>query len=178
MTLFLAPHPASPPRAVRSVNVNVSLIQGRLHLLYVVEGDPERVKLPACQKPYRAEGLWRTTCFELFLRDEGTAYREFNFSPSSQWAAYGFSDYRVDRESLALKEPPKSVLCPPEQFGLMLSASLLAEITPNTRFGTTAVIEETDGTISYWAATHSSPDKPDFHDPSCITLELPAATAS
>lgn len=42
------------------------------------------------------------------------------------------------------------------------------------KIGLSAVIEETDGTKSYWALAH--PDgPPDFHDPACFVLELPAA---
>ncbi|QLQ12045.1 MAG: hypothetical protein HZY74_00360 [Brevundimonas sp.] len=40
------------------------------------------------------------------------------------------------------------------------------------RIGLTAVIEDTDGTISYWALAHPS-DKPDFHHPDSFVLELP-----
>jgi hypothetical protein len=34
-----------------------------------------------------------------------------------------------------------------------------------------AVIEATDGTLSYWALAHPS-DKPDFHHPDSFVLEL------
>lgn len=176
MDLFLEPHPATPPRAVDFVNVQVRLQKGGLQLLYVVEGDPMRVKLPAPQKPSRAEGLWQTTCFELFVRDEGAAYREFNFSPSSQWAAYRFQEYRGEREPIALNEPPISQLLAPEPFGVMLLASIAVEFEPSARFGPTAIIEETDGTTSFWALAHPPGDKPDFHDPACFALKLPAAT--
>jgi hypothetical protein len=36
-----------------------------------------------------------------------------------------------------------------------------------------AVIEEIDGTKSYWALAHP-PGKPDFHHPDCFALTLPA----
>jgi hypothetical protein len=38
--------------------------------------------------------------------------------------------------------------------------------------GLTAVLEQTDGTKSYWALAHP-PGKPDFHDPACFALEFP-----
>ena len=44
--------------------------------------------------------------------------------------------------------------------------------------GLCAVIEEKDGTKSYWALAHPPGDKPDFHDPACFALELPAATGA
>ena len=36
-----------------------------------------------------------------------------------------------------------------------------------------AVIEETDGTKSYWALRHP-PGPPDFHHPDCFALRIPA----
>lgn len=177
MDLFLAPHPAMPPSAGRFVNVQVRRLPAGLQLLYVVEGDPALLRLPRPQKPYRADGLWQTTCFELFLSGEGGAYREFNFSPSGQWAAYRFQEYRGEREALSLEEPAISCLLEPEPFGIMLLATIVIELEPNTRFGATAVIEEVDGTKSYWAPAHP-PGAPDFHHPDCFALELPAAPAA
>ena len=40
--------------------------------------------------------------------------------------------------------------------------------------GLSAVIEEADGNVSYWALAHP-PGKPDFHHSDCLALELPAA---
>lgn len=40
------------------------------------------------------------------------------------------------------------------------------------QIGLSAVIEEMDGTKSYWALAHPA-GKPDFHHPDCFTLELP-----
>ena len=37
----------------------------------------------------------------------------------------------------------------------------------------TAVIEERDGTKSYWSLAHPE-GAPDFHHPDCFTLHLPA----
>jgi hypothetical protein len=55
------------------------------------------------------------------------------------------------------------------------SAALAARLTLPSgarRLGLSAVIEATDGTISYWALAHPS-DKPDFHHPDSFVLELP-----
>ena len=43
------------------------------------------------------------------------------------------------------------------------------------RAGVSAVIEETDGTKSYWALAHP-PGPPDFHHPDCFLLELSPAS--
>jgi hypothetical protein len=34
------------------------------------------------------------------------------------------------------------------------------------------VLEEKDGTKSYWALAHPNPDKPDFHLADCLTAKL------
>ena len=174
MDVYLVPHPATPPGAVKFVNVQVRREPRGLQLLYVVEGDPTRLLLPPPQKPYRAEGLWQTTCFELFVRGAGGTYREFNFSPSSQWAAYDFREYRAGREALAMEAPPAAKLLAPEPFCIFLLASVAIEFEPSARFGLSAVIEETDGTKSYWALAHP-PGAPDFHHETCFALQLPAA---
>jgi hypothetical protein len=42
----------------------------------------------------------------------------------------------------------------------------------NFEVAISAVIEELDGTKSYWALTHP-PGKPDFHHPTCFAATLP-----
>jgi hypothetical protein len=174
--LSLSAHPDMPSGAVRFIGVQLQHKQRGLHLHYVVEGDAERIVLPPPQKPYRADELWQTTCFEFFVHDSGDAYREFNFSPSSQWAAYAFTGYRAGREALALNEPP-TVRSWPESNGLLMSVSLPVDIPPGARIGLCAVIEETDGTKSYWALAHP-PGPPDFHHPDSFAIELAAAYPS
>ena len=38
--------------------------------------------------------------------------------------------------------------------------------------GLSAVLEESDGTKSYWALAHCDPEKPDFHLADCFTAKL------
>lgn len=118
----------------------------------------------------RADELWKTTCFELFLGDQSPAYFEFNFSPSGQWAAYGFGSYRgvAMQPELAL-HPQVRVAQGPEIF--VLTAFLASDdIRGATRLGVSAVVEEQDSRKSYWALSH--PDgKPDFHDPTCFAAK-------
>lgn len=157
------------------MTVQIVRDRGGLQLLYVVEGDPARLVLPPPQEPYRADGLWQTTCFELFLHDEGEGYREFNFSPSGQWAAYRFRGYREGKEPLGLDSPPV-IGSSPKPFGLLLSVSIRVEIQAKARLGLSAIIEETGGRKSYWALAHPGGD-PDFHHRDCFALELPPAAS-
>ncbi len=53
-----------------------------------------------------------------------------------------------------------------------------AEISPTTcTLGLSAVIQEVDGTKSYWALAHA-PGPPDFHNPDCFIATLPAPSES
>ena len=171
MDLKLIPHPDSRPAAVRFVTVQLFPETRGLRLTYIVEADPPHLVLPAPQKPYRADDLWQTTCFELFVRAEGETYQEFNFSPSSQWAAYSFEAYRRGREPLPLDEPPV-VRCWEEPFGLLTSVWAPVELEAGARLGCSAIIEEPDGPRSYWAVAHPA-GEPDFHHPDCFQVELP-----
>jgi hypothetical protein len=54
-----------------------------------------------------------------------------------------------------------------------LGASIAVPADSNWQLGLSAVLEETDGTKSYWALTHPNPEKPDFHHPGCFVARLP-----
>ncbi len=131
------------------------------------------MRLPPMSPVARTDGLWQKTCLELFIAGEGSAYREFNFAPSGQWAAYSFAARREGMAPLAMPEPPSTGL---EQEGrtTMLSVRLPGVGIGALSLSLAAVIEETDGTKSYWALHHGS-DAPDFHDPDCFVCELPPA---
>lgn len=122
------------------------------------------------------DGLWKTTCFELFLGDDAsTAYTEFNFSPDGQWACYHFARYRSDFDPDHL--PPIAMVVTREasQYGLQIEPSIFP--MEGTKVALSAVIEETDGTKSYWALAHPS-GKPDFHHPDCFALTLGAPSTA
>jgi hypothetical protein len=42
----------------------------------------------------------------------------------------------------------------------------------------TSVLQQLDGTKSYWALAHPPDGPPDFHHPACFVLELPPPSAS
>src|ERR1700739_2784793 len=90
-------HPGSGFAIVRQVKVEVTQPRaGGLVLRYVVSGKLDELALPVATAPARADELWRHTCFEAFIQPSpGKAYYEFNFAPSTQWAAYRFDNYRA-----------------------------------------------------------------------------------
>lgn len=172
MAVKLIPHPANPPRSIETIAVEADLRHGVSVLSWRVVGDPPLMGSRA--EPLRTEGLWQTTCFELFVKPAGgEAYYEFNFAPSTAWAAYRLEGYRAGMADLPLPVP----VIEPLADGVRVEVDLTGLPPGAWYFGLTAVIEEADGTKSYWALAHP-PEKPDFHDPACFALELPAANAA
>ena len=208
--LPLVPHPDAPPAAIGSVTCLISWQSAGLWCFdYLVGEPPEALRMPAAVPPARTHGLWERTCFELFLRQaDSDSYYEFNFSPSGEWAAFGFDSYRSGMAEIAVATP-LIISTDRQQFELAMgrhltdlgmdpeSASSLAAMKngpsaapaqtyalsaclEDPAFGASgpwvaaisAVIEEADGTKSYWALAHP-PGEPDFHHPDCFVLDLP-----
>ena len=149
---------------------------GTLHLHYRLEAEVEHLRLPApLAGAGRADELWRHTCVEVFVAGRGShEYREFNFSPSGEWAAYAFTAYRAGMTVLEL--PCGPTLCWQRTAAqLELSATLPAEALPadaaGLRLALSAVIEEQSGTISHWALKHVA-RQADFHHPESFALEI------
>jgi hypothetical protein len=177
MRLALKLHPDSTSSAANSVEVEVARARdGAFALSYVVTGKISGLRLPPVVASTRADELWRHTCFEAFLSiPPDTGYYEFNFSPSTQWAAYRFSGYRsgmqvaseIDERNIETSSSPRS-------FTLRTALDLDRANVPRStrwRLGLSAVIEETNGNKSYWALAHA-PGKPDFHCADCFTYEF------
>jgi hypothetical protein len=129
--------------------------------------------LPAPAAAERRDGLWETTCFELFVRALPDAdYLEFNFSPSRAWAAYAFRSHRKGRRDFQIAAPAIDFWSDVTGCSLRVDLDLFAPWAFDSLIGLSAVIEEADGTRSYWALAHP-PGEPDFHHPDCFALELP-----
>lgn len=167
----LTPHPASPASKVKAVTFRfIRLHEGKAMLRFRVD-DASGLILPEFKGRGRADELWQATCFELFLRGEGTGYREFNFSPSGQWAAY---DFAGEREGMTEYEPIITPEITVEQGPSILVGSATfdaKELAGFTHAGISAVIEEEGSIKSYWALAHPS-EKPDFHHPACFAAAL------
>jgi hypothetical protein len=175
-------HPDTVCAAVTQIEVDVARPRaGSLILTYAVTGKIGELAMPPIADPVRTDELWQHTCFEAFLRGSvGAGYFEFNFAPSTQWAAYRFSNYRTGKcVATEISTPLIAVEGGPERY--LLRASLeLDQLEPRStskggdgmwRLGLSAIIEETSGHRSYWALAHP-PGKPDFHHPDCFALEV------
>lgn len=173
MRLALKLHPDSRCDAVTAIAVEVVRpCAGALQLSYEAIGAIDGLSLPGIAAPARAEELWRHTCFEAFIRPAtGDAYFEFNFAPSTQWAAYRFDGYRSGMHDAAVGEPRIEVRSLPERFRLQGALELGALPRGPWKLGISAVIEEARGRLSYWALKHP-PGRPDFHHADCFTCEI------
>lgn len=175
----LSPHPVLPHPLIEIAVHAARTPEGTLVLRYVATGDIGRIKIAdPVSYASRHDDLWQTTCFEAFVRPTTSPdYIEFNFAPSTAWAAYRFSSYR-EREN-PFPFPPPHFDVDIEQARLIVTVALdtteTTTLLPDATWilGLSAVIEETDGTKSYWALAHP-PGKPDFHNADCFTARLAA----
>jgi hypothetical protein len=171
-------HPDTPAVAVRGLTVEVDLsFDDGFVLRFVIDGEVDHIVLPAGDGQLviadgATDGLWQSTCFEAFLTEEGTPdYTEFNYTPDGRWACYQFDDYR------SLLGPDE--LAPWDMAAERSDARYALRVEPGifpdrgSKLALSAVIEELDGTKSYWALCHP-PGKPDFHHPDCFRLTLGA----
>ncbi|MFN3593788.1 MAG: DOMON-like domain-containing protein [Thiobacillaceae bacterium] len=167
----LAPHPTTPAAWVESLTVRLARRAGALEIEFRLLGDLTRLSLPTGATG-RRDGLWQHTCCEVFIGSATTpAYREWNLAPSGAWQAYDFTAYRTGRRPAEVEPPGISLDRSP--LGLTLTARLpLAETQyADIRLGVCAVLEDSDGAHSFWAASHPG-KQPDFHHPASFTLTL------
>ena len=161
-------HTRTASSVIESVTVNFEVIpEGGLLVQYQIYGQLALLRIPDPQPAISCNGLSEHTCFEVFVAVEGdSGYHEFNFSPSGQWAAYAFSDYRSPDE-WTFNQKPYSRVTRTEKH-LFLEATIPdVDLPPNVagnplHLGLSAVLEATNGSRSYWALHHPS-DRPDFH---------------
>jgi hypothetical protein len=178
MRYTLKRHSDSPCAAVTYVDVDVARPRtGSLMLTYIVAGKIGDLLMPAAAAPARTSELWRRTCFEAFVRTAtGDGYYEFNFAPSTQWAAYRFDGHREGMRTAAeIGAPRIAVESTGDRYTLQAALELNEFSSVSSwRLGLSAVIEETNGRKSYWALAHP-PGAPDFHHSDCFAGELSPA---
>jgi hypothetical protein len=176
--LNLKPHPSSAPAAITELSVAITRPSPvQLELDYRLVGELSLLRLPEPRPPVRSDGLWRHSCFEAFIGHvPASHYWEYNFSPSGAWAAYHFTAYREGMAPLMKGSPPvtgsfigRGVF----EFSVLLDLAWLARAPDSVglRLGISAVVEDRDRALSYWALEHPS-EKPDFHHPGGLVVAL------
>ena len=171
-------HPETYSQVVHGIEAGVDWTDAEaLAFHYVLKGDTSHLRIPSSRPPRRADGLWQHTCFEAFVTVKGKPeYCEFNFSPSGEWAAYRFRRYRdgapLEDAALAPKIAARNA-----DDHLDVHATIHLHCLPmilhnsSLRLGLSAVIEEKNGRLCYWALRHPL-GKPDFHHSDGFTLEI------
>jgi hypothetical protein len=154
-----------------------------LRLRWRVEGAQALVLPPREREARRADGLWRSTCFEVFLRhrlraqhhmtqtEDDTPYVELNLSPSGLWNVYEFSGYRQGMALRAMAHAPEVATSVKDHRHGDRSCVLTFDATVERAalpalpcaLALTAVLEEHGGVKSYWAIAHPASGPPDFH---------------
>jgi hypothetical protein len=181
MRQSLTLHPGSRSFAAAHIEVGVARPRTEsLVLSYTVTGKVSDIRLPPVMTAARSHELWRHTCFEAFVRASSAAeYYEFNFAPSTHWAAYRFSSYRSGMCVAAeISAPSIKVQSSLDCYTLQASLELdrLSSLPRKAlwRLGLSALIEDTSGRRSYWALAHPA-GNPDFHHADCFTHEFSPA---
>ena len=176
MQLNLSHHPATPPSEPLKLwaNLDHAASLGSVastNIWFGVGAPAARFVIPPPAEPDRADGLWQTTCFEAFLRIPGAdPYREWNFAPSGEWAAYDFAGLRDGRTNAEVAAP--YIRVEDNLTWWALGATIAVDADAVWALGLSAVLEQKDGTKSYWALAHPPGNKPDFHDPACFAAHL------
>jgi hypothetical protein len=180
-SLALSCHPSTTGRAVRRIAAIVHRPEpDALALSFRLDGDLAQLHIPPLGPSRRGDRLWEHTCFEAFVTIPGSAaYHELNFSPSRAWAVHAFARYR-DGGPIGDGTPPEiSVAYGENHLALDAMVALRglapAYATSPLRLALAAVVEGSDGSLSFWALHHPS-DSPDFHhrDAFVLALERPA----
>lgn len=172
----LLPHIAHPATLITQIAARIVGNDPHwLQLRWRIEGSGALV-LPAPAGRGRADGLWQTTCFELFLKPAGGAgYNEFNLSPSQRWNAYVFDDYRAGMRPLEMPRAPVCTMRTGSTFAIFDAAIPRTGLPAEPcAMGLSAVIEEQGGAKSYWALAHPETGAPDFHHAACFAGRLEA----
>ena len=157
---------------------DLNLNDNRIQVSYQLHGNIGRLLFPKPSKTAsRKDKLWESTCFELFIAESGNAaYWEYNLSPSRDWAAFQFTNYRENKtndltiETLKIETSTDKTT----RFELNASLTLAARLLGHRLcLGISAVLQDNSGKLYYYALTHRK-RHPDFHDRSGFTITLEA----
>jgi hypothetical protein len=181
--LPLLVHPDVPNNGVQRVAAGAEVSgPDSLRFEYALAADPLVIRVPPpVAGGGRTDKLWAHTCFEAFIGfPDVPGYLELNFSPSGQWAAYRFDSYRQGMTP-ALEAAPRLAL---RRLGQTLELQAEVQLGSEAarrglRIALSAVVEDREGRLSYWALRHA-PGRPDFHHPEgfALALELPIQAAT
>ena len=163
-------HPGSTAGPVESISASISPTASGCRVQFRLHGELQQVRIADLADSERADNLWKTTCFEAFWQPQGdTAYREFNFSPSTRWAAYDFDDFRENGRDAPVDAI--AVACAHSNEALLLTADIAADLPLPAMVALNAIVEDSKGVLHYWALSFRD-GPPDFHSIETRSLRL------
>ncbi len=168
-------HATGKSASVQAIDASVQRLSAvALQLSYRVQGDMHALRVPVAHTAARRDGLWQHTCAELFMAaPDREAYFEFNFAPSTEWAAYEFSAYRQQGVRMVEFESP-TIVCRQWPQELLLQVDMTVPALAQSerwQLGLSMVIEDAQGQVSYWALAHAD-ERPDFHRRDSFVLDI------
>lgn len=153
---------------IRAVTASVTATSRGCEVEFRLDGHIPAIVLPLHAQSERTDNLWKTTCFEVFWQSLGsTSYREFNLSPSGQWAAYDFDSFREGMRDAPVEAI--AIACSHNEDGLALTASIAADLSDPAQVALNAIVEHRGGAMQFWALAFP-PGKPEFHSEACRAL--------
>jgi len=185
MALFhLEPHPDTPSKSGFQVYAFAKRWNPlELVLTFSIRDSVPKIAWYEPTQEGRYDELWKHSCFEAFVqpvaRDD---YVELNFAPEKRWALYDLDGYRSGLRNSAEAALRDMRFTSQEQLSYAVcSMRVTLDLPPSFadvpwNVGLSTIIEETDGTKSYWALAHA-PGPPDFHNADCFIATLPAPAA-
>jgi hypothetical protein len=163
-----------------SLTGSVGLSAGELTIHYTLQQASYASSSPVLWPPTkptarRRDGIWQSTCMELFISTPGMQrYWEYNFCPSGDWNIYQLSDYRSTLQAEpSCRQPAITQSRHPGADGL----AVITELPPaligaqELILAITAVVEQRNGHCSYWALHHGGSEA-DFHRRDGFQLRL------
>jgi hypothetical protein len=150
---------------IRAVTASITATPDGCEAEFRLDGHIPAIIVPEPALPERMDNLWKTTCFEIFWQPLGdTYYREFNLSPSGRWAAYDFDSFREGMRDAPVERV--AITCTHDESGLVLKASIAAELPDPAQVALNAIVDHPGGAIQFWALAFP-PGKPEFHSEAC-----------
>lgn len=167
------------PQSAISLKSKLRCDANILNMSFELSGALDEISLAKPVKsPARIQGLWQTTCFEVFIKNqESEEYIEFNFSSEYDWNCFYFPNKKS-----RLKEYQKitnlSVNSVKENTTFFIESSVDLNKLPDglwkknkMRIGPAAILESKTKELTYWACKHL--DKvPNFHNHDSFNYEL------
>lgn len=176
-SVSLIRHPFATRSPAHRITTQVTVFpRDSIEFRYELEGNIDGLRNLVRCPSRRGENLWQHTCFEAFIvarRDGG--YFEFNFAPSGEWAIYHFDSYRNGMK--VIDATPSFIMTRRTAQRLTVDVTIGLNQFPDLknqtelRLALSAVIEDNNGALSYWALAHP-PGKPDFHHRDSFALTL------